>query len=563
MPTVREISEQFVDDYAEIDPNFMSLWGVARSATKLTDYSPEGLEATTDLLRRVRNQLDNATAADEVERLGAAVLDDWARTRLGLLESGERSAWLTPLFGAQVLIASALELMPRDTDDDWERVTERLDAVPLAMSQYVDGLRHAADRGIAPQQRLVDVVAAQCRTWSGHGEPGRFSSFVDSYGDGPLAARLAAAGSAADAAYGSFADWLEQDYRAQATDVEGVGEERYRIWAADTLGTANLDLDEVYAWGWDELARIEVEQARECERILPGASMAEVVEHLERPEACIEGVDAWRDWLQQTTDEAIAALDGTEFDIAPELRRCDVVIPQAGSAAAPNYTPPSEDLSAPGRANFPTMGRERFATWVDVTTVYHEAVPGHHLQQGLTRILPLTRFHRLAMNSAHGEGWALYAERLVDELGWFDTPDTRLGYLSVQALRAARVVIDIGLHTGRRIPYGRPDGGEVWTYDRAVDAFMRASGLARLFAESEIARYLSWPSQAISYKLGERVWLDARTQAEQRAGANFDRKSWHAAALALGTLGLDRLTTELAALTPEPSTRPETTTESA
>jgi uncharacterized protein (DUF885 family) len=126
----------------------------------------------------------------------------------------------------------------------------------------------------------------------------------------------------------------------------------------------------------------------------------------------------------------------------------------------------------------------------------------------------------------------------MDELGWFRTPATRLGFLCMQAFRAARVVVDIGLHTGR-------DG---WDHDRAVDAMTAASGLGRDFAESEVLRYLSWPAQATAYKLGERTWLEGRAAAMAAAGASFDRKAWHGRALALGGLGLDRLRTELAAL---------------
>jgi uncharacterized protein (DUF885 family) len=162
--------------------------------------------------------------------------------------------------------------------------------------------------------------------------------------------------------------------------------------------------------------------------------------------------------------------------------------------------------------------------------------------------MPLTRFHRLAGNSAHIEGWALYAERLMDELGWFRTPDTRLGFLSAQAFRAARVVIDIGLHTGRRIPAGRPYAGEFWTFDHAIEAAMRAGGLSRAYAESEVLRYMSGPAQAISYKIGERVWLEGREAAITRANGSFDRKAWHASALALGSFGLDRFSAELDAL---------------
>jgi len=151
----------------------------------------------------------------------------------------------------------------------------------------------------------------------------------------------------------------------------------------------------------------------------------------------------------------------------------------------------------------------------------------------------------LAFLSGHGEGWALYAERLMDALGWFATPETRLGFLASQAFRAARVVIDIGLHTGRPVPAGLPGAGSPWTPALAQDALARAGGLSPAFARSEVLRYLSWPAQATTYKLGERTWLAGRDDAQRRAGAAFDRRAWHARALSLGALGLDALRDEL------------------
>ncbi|HYL41292.1 MAG TPA: DUF885 domain-containing protein, partial [Candidatus Binatus sp.] len=234
-------------------------------------------------------------------------------------------------------------------------------------------------------------------------------------------------------------------------------------------------------------------------------------------------------------------------------------IPPEGSAAAAYYTPPSEDLSRPGQTWFPTVGRSRFPTWDDVSTVYHEAVPGHHLQGATIRLVHLIRAHKLGFVSAHGEGWALYAERLMDELGWFRTPETRLGFLCAHAFRAARVVVDIGLHTGRPVPAAArsiyPDwageSGSRWGYDEAIDFIVRSGGMDRDKAESEVLRYLSWPSQATTYKLGERTWLAGREAARAAAaaeGRTFDRKAWHARALALGPLGLRQLGEELAAL---------------
>ena len=316
---------------------------------------------------------------------------------------------------------------------------------------------------------------------------------------------LDAAAGAAAAAYGELARWFLDECAPRAATDDGVGEERYRVWARALLG-ADLDVAEAYEWGTAELARLEAEKDAECERILPGAGFDAVRDHLDRaPEHGVEGVDAYRSGLQELVDEAIEALAGTEFDVPAGLRTCPVAIPPEGSASAPYYTPPTEDLSQPGQVWFPTMGRQHFTMWNEVTTAYHEAVPGHHLQLGTTRLVPLTRAHKLGFNPAHGEGWALYAERLMDELGWFRTPETRLGFLCVQAMRAARVVIDIGLHTGREVPAGLPGASGPWTYELAVAAIGRAGALPEADARSEILRYLSWPSQATAYKLGERT----------------------------------------------------------
>ena len=154
--------------------------------------------------------------------------------------------------------------------------------------------------------------------------------------------------------------------------------------------------------------------------------------------------------------------------------------------------------------------------------------------------------------SGHCEGWALYAERLCDELGWFDVPDHRLGFLCAQQLRAVRVIVDIGMHLELRIPDGTTlsdgsdfHGGEVWTPDLALAFLLSESGQSEAFLRSEIDRYLGWPAQAISYKIGEREWLAARDDARQRLGAEFDLKAFHTTALSLGPMGLAQLRTEL------------------
>jgi len=368
---------------------------------------------------------------------------------------------------------------------------------------------------------------------------------VASYGDGPLAGELAQAAAAASQGYAETARYLREDYAPRAVEADGVGAERYAVAARLSLG-ADIDLAEAYDWGWAELARIEAEMAIEADKISSGAGLDEAGAILDESQY-VDGADAYQAWLQDRHDWAIEQLNGVHFDIAPPLRQIEVVLARGSTSGAAYYTPPSEDLTRPGRTWWPLGGRDRFVIWSELSTVFHEGVPGHHLQAGAAKVAGdgLSRFAKTHFVSGHGEGWALYAERLADELGWFSEPGTRLGMLRGSALRAARVVIDIGAHLGFRLP-----DGSRWTFGGACD-MLRDRGRAQPHqVKPEVIRYFGWPGQAISYKLGERGWLAAREQAERRPAPSspgeFDLKCWHTAALSLGPIGLAGLAETLA-----------------
>ncbi len=545
MATVAEVSDRYVAENAEADPTWALLVGVAAPA-RLSDQSPSGHQERAELARRTLRALEVADDVDETGRLGRSFLKGQLQGELGLHDAGEHERNVSALNGPQAYVRQVFDLLPQASEADWQAVAECLAKVPQAMDGYRATLEAGLAAGRVSSRRLAQAVAAQCETWAGQDGSGWFSSLARRYGQGPLADRLARLGAAADASYRELGQWLATAYAPQASARDGVGPERYQCWARLTLG-AELDMDEAYNWGWEELGRLEAEKQREAGRVLPGATYDEAVALLSTdPSRGIEGVEAWREWLQEVTDQAIASLDGVHFDISGPLRVCEVRVPPEGSAAAPYYTPPGDGFGRPGAIWFPAMGRSWFPTWDMPTTVFHEAVPGHHLQLGLARLLPLTRAHKVGSNSAHSEGWALYAERFMDEIGGFERPDFRLGFLSMQAFRAARVVVDIGLHTGRRVPPGWPSAGQAWGYDLAVEYIKSASGLSHAFCESEVLRYLSMPSQATCYKLGERAWLQGREQARRQAHGSLDLKKWHNRALALGPLGLDALLAELA-----------------
>ncbi|MGH8997171.1 MAG: DUF885 domain-containing protein, partial [Acidimicrobiales bacterium] len=350
-------------------------------------------------------------------------------------------------------------------------------------------------------------------------------------------------------AYVAFGQWLRVEYLPSATPKDPVGRERYSLAARYFTG-AQLDLEDTYQFGWDELSRIEDRMRTVSEQIRPGASIHEAIEVLESdPAKVIDGVDAFQRWNQNLIDTTIEELNGTHFDIAEPIRRCQAMIAPPGGAAAMYYTGPSEDFSRPGRTWYPTMGKTRFPLWREVSICYHEGVPGHHLQVAQVRYLSerLTRFQRLAgFTSGHGEGWALYAERLMGELGYLEDPAFELGMLSAQAMRAVRVIVDIGMHLELAIPSTeRYHPGERWTPELALPFVIERSCFPEDFMASEVDRYLGMPGQAISYKVGERVWLECREAAGSRKGAAFDLRDFHRFALDLGGMGLDQLRTEL------------------
>lgn len=556
-PTITEICNAFVDRFSEANPILSGrILGVGRSGSAVTDWSVEGAERTAELLRDTIASLDATPPVDRAEEVAAGFLRDNCEAILAGHEAGEyKRRMSTHIFtGPPAMLLSSFDLMERHihgeipvdpvtADRDWNRVAERMDAVPLAMAGYVDSLRAGLDAGLPAGRRMTLAVADQCRTW---GEGGWFSAYVAGYPGSVLQARLDDAARAADRAYLETAAWLRETYAPRAVAEDGIGVERFAIQANLWLGLKDLDLAEAYEWATNEYRRIGEAQKREAAKILPGATLAEVRAQLDADPAHVaESVDAFRDWGQALVDEAIAALGQSEFDIPPPLQRCDLRMTEQGAGAMPYYLGPPEDMSAPGAVVWPTLGQTRLPTWSAVTTVFHESVPGHHLQLGGTRLLELTRVQRVGAAAGHAEGWALYSERLMDELGWYDTPATRLGFLSMQAFRAARVVVDIGLHTGQMIPDGFPGAGERWSFDRAVESVAVASGFSVGAATLEVERYLGWPAQASCYKLGERSWLAARNEAATRAGGAFDRRRWHADALSLGPLGLTRLESEL------------------
>ncbi|PID96895.1 MAG: DUF885 domain-containing protein [Actinomycetales bacterium] len=522
---IDHLADDFLAREVALSPIEATYLGIAGYDEQLDDLSPAGYAAHSALRRDVLAQLERLDVVDDTDRVTVAALRD----RLGLaeqmyamgLDEMSLNVIASPLQGVREIF----DLMPQDSGAAWSTVAARMEQVPRAMAGYAESLVAAKAAGNVAPRRQVEACIAQCEALTA--ADGYFATLAAGArcDDGPLETgvhdRLRAATTTAAAAYEQLGDFLARELAPVAPEQDACGRERYELLSRYFVG-ADVDLAETYEWGQQELAAITAQMHEVAERISPGASIEEAIAVLNTdPRYVLEGTDALRAWMQERADEAIASLADVHFDIPDPVRRieCRIAPTQTGGIY---YTGPSEDFSRPGRMWWSVpKGETTFYTWCELTTVYHEGVPGHHLQVAQTayRSALLNRWRRLAAwTSGHGEGWALYAERLMTELGFMDDPGNRLGWLGAQSLRAARVVIDIGVHCGFEAP--AEVGGGAWTYDKAWAFLTGHSHESHRMLRFELDRYLGWPGQAPSYKIGERLWLELRDQVRARDGGS-------------------------------------------
>ncbi|MFH5824298.1 DUF885 domain-containing protein [Georgenia sp. AZ-5] len=545
------IADRYVARSVALDPLQATSLGLPGYDALMPDLSPAGIAERTALEKATLAELATAEPADDIDRVTHAAMRERLGLAVELAEAGELTGELNVIASPVQAVREVFDLMPAATAADWETIAARLRAIPAALEGYQESLRAARAAGHVAALRQVVACIKQADELA-DADSSFFTSLTRSAqpdGEVPsraLGAALEAGARDARQAYADLARMLGEEIAPDAPEADAVGRERYELWSRYFLG-ARVDLDETYEWGLQELARIVAEQQAVADELYgPGTDIQEAMARLDKdPARTLHGTTALREWMQATSDEAVAALAGAQFDIPGPVRRleCRIAPTQSGGIY---YTGPSADFSRPGRMWWAVpKGVTEFATWREKTTVYHEGVPGHHLQIGQTTFRSglLNMWRRMASwVSGHGEGWALYAERLMDDLGFLADPGDRMGMLDGQRLRAARVVLDIGVHLGKPAP--QEWGGGTWDAARAWPFLKANANMAEGFLAFELDRYLGWPGQAPSYKIGQRLWeeiRDASRAAARARGEDFDLKAFHRRALDVGSVGLDVL----------------------
>lgn len=527
--------EDFVYDLAELTPTMATQIGLEGHDGDLQDFSPEYWESVADRIRDIIADVDalnDSTDAsddeddfDDVDNLTAALLRDRMAFQLEMHHRGEFLRRLNNIDSPVQTIRDSFALLPKVTEEDFDNIASRMAKIPAALAGYRESLAEAAASGDVASHRQIDAVISQCEDLADSG------SLFERLG---LPEDSQVVESAKDA-FSYMADWLSTELSPQARHEDGVGRERYEFFSEFFLGR-DIDLDEAYKWAKHELKETAEQQKRVAKQLGEPTILAAYKKLNADERYTLNGTDALVEWMENTISDITHELQH-EVTVPEDLPELSCAIDLAGSGGI-FYTAPSDDLLRPGTMWWSVPENQNvFHTWQELTTVLHEGVPGHHLQIGTA----LLERHNLNLwrrsccwNAAHGEGWALYAESLIehDDLGF------HMGYLDAKRLRLARVLVDIGVHLKKTTL----DGTGTWDASYAK-AFLRDNcAMSETHIMFELDRYMGWPGQAPSYAIGFRDWTRLREQALQQG---MSAKQFHDKALALGSIPLDMLAHEV------------------
>ncbi|MFN8015637.1 MAG: DUF885 domain-containing protein [Acidimicrobiia bacterium] len=523
---VYDLADDFLIRYCELNPLDASEEGFSQFDDRIGDLSPEKYERIYELAKTTQYLIDKCDKQDFHNQLCADVLNDFCAN---IVEQFESNDWVRTInIVTNPLDAIQTTCYNIDESDNVakEKRKKKIAEIEPALSSYKKTLLYGKENNCLPRLTQLSYMAHNCAL----------------YANDPLFISTPARN-----AYLSFGQFLTDEIIPYSNSDDAVGPEVYERCAKMHLGK-DIDLKETYEWGWHEIHTIFDEIDSVIRDLNPGATYRETVEMLEKDSSrTAHSPQELQSFLQDLLDESVEQLNGKHFDIDPRMTKIEACLLDEAGSSAMFYSSPSDDFSRPGRTYYPVNGKKTFPLFEEVTTCYHEGLPGHHLHVGSVKCLgdELSQFQKtLAFNTGETEGWALYAERLMVELGFNHDPAYIFGMLNASLFRATRIVMDIGLHNKYKIPSSAPSlfpHDVTWNKEVAIDILENIVGATPTFAKDEVYRYLGWIGQAISYKIGERTIRDIRERERKRLGSNFSLKDFHSRLLGYGHVGLGRL----------------------
>jgi len=559
-PLLKMFEATWQEDLAD-DPLMATSLGDPRYNDKLPDWSPEAIERRNKK-NFTRLQALNKMNRDKLDKPDQLNYDLFYREIKGRIDEFQFKPWayaVTTYDGPQ-LLSQVAEYAPFKTVKDYDNWIARLNASGVFFDQWIAVLTQAAtEKRTQPRivvQKVLEQIKGQLVT-----DP-EASPFYKPFKNMPASIpaaekdRLTAAARTAIStvtvpAYQRLDRFFRDTYLPASRDSIGIsdtpyGELYYRNRIRHYTTIDNMDAGAIHNVGLDEVKRIRAEM----EKTLEGINFLGTLDQF------LGFIRTDARFFYKNSDELFAAYQKTARDIQPQLPKLfgrlpktsfDIKpVPEVSQATTTTayYQPPSLDGSRPGTFYVNLYKPESRPIWEVEALTAHESVPGHHLQTALQyELTGLPQFRRNAGYNAYVEGWALYAEKLGYDLGLYKDDMSKMGQLNYEMWRAARLVVDTGIHQYK------------WTRDQAIYYFKQNTGRSDLDIQNEVDRYISWPGQALAYKLGQLRIQALRAEAEKALGERFDIRAFHDKLLGMGAVPLTVLDVEMRAWIAEQSAR--------
>ena len=443
--------------------------------------------------------------------------------------------------GIHTSLSDLPNAVPLDSVKHYDDYISRLHQIPRVLAQTTEVMRQGMHDNLMPPRYIAEKVAAQA-TDVAASKPFLLpikkipASFSDADRRRIAAAVQQAVDTEVTPAYVKFAAFVTNEYAPHgrtAISVESLpdGKHRYEV-AVRQMTTTNMTPAQIHQLGLDEVKRITAEMTGLAHKagFKDLASFRESIRTNPQyvPTSSEQILDAFRHYIAQMQPRLPQL-----FTVLPDCPVTVEAIPSYQTGAATHYQTGTPDCKRPGRVSVATSDFAHRTLIDDEATAYHEGIPGHHMQlsvQQQLKGLPQFRLHGGGGNfTAFVEGWALYAEQLGKDIGFYQDPASDYGRLSSELFRAVRLVVDTGIHS------------QGWTRDQVVDYFRKYSNEDEPEIQSETDRYIAWPAQCLSYKLGQLKFRELRERAQKELGSQFDLRKFHDQMLSGGSMPLDLL----------------------
>src|SRR5713101_8289697 len=532
--------EQYESDLRN-SPERATSFGDYRYNDKLGDYSLDSIvqrnKTNADFLKRLE-AIPTKGFSDQ-DKLSHDLLVRVLEQRIADYDLEEYEMPINQQNGIHTSLADLPLSVPLDSVKHYEDYIARLHQIPRVLSQTTEVLRAGLKDKLMPVRFLLDKLPVQCQGIIDADQfllpTKKYPASISPEDQKRLAQQITEAINAdVIPAYKTFAAFLRTEYAPHGRTALAItslpdGQKRYQnnIYGRTTT---RMTPDEIHQLGLREMDRIQAEMTviAKKEGFADLASFRASLKTNPKytPTSSEQILDDFRRYIAQM-EPKLPEL----FTLLPKSPVTVEAIPAFQSAAATHYVTGTPDGKRPGRVVVATSNFADRSLIDDEAIAYHEGIPGHHMQlsvqQQLTG-LPKFRLHVLGF-SAYGEGWALYAEQLGKEVGFYQDPVSDYGRLSSELFRAVRLVVDTGIHS------------KGWTRDQVVDFFRKSGAIDEPSIQSETDRYIAWPAQALSYKLGQLKFRELRERAQKELGPKFDIRKFHDEMLDGGTLPLDML----------------------